>query len=148
MSRGAAARVAAGARATDPYGFRRALRALGWEPARLLVAESFLQRLVGMLALDPREGAKPTGAGPGTGPSARLSVVMAFPRCSSVHTCFMRSPIDVAFIDREGHVLSVCQGVPPWRIRTCRGAASVLERLSRWRIHVSSGARAIESRKG
>ena len=123
----AAARVAAGARATDPYGFRRALRALGWEPARLLVAESFLQRLVGMLALDPREGAKSACAGP----SARSPVVMAFPRCSSVHTCFMRSPIDVAFIDRDGRVLSVCQGAPPWRVRTCRGAASVLERLSR-----------------
>lgn len=127
MPRGAAARVAAGARATDPYGFRRALRVLGWEPARLLVAEFFLQRLVGMLALDPYEDAKPADAGP----SASLPVVMAFPRCSSVHTCFMRSPIDVAFIDRDGRVLSVCQGVPPWRIRSCRGAASVLERLSR-----------------
>lgn len=127
MPRRAAARVAVGARATDPYGFRRALRALGWEPARLLVAESFLQRLVGMLALDSCEGAKPVDAGP----SARPPVVMAFPRCSSVHTCFMRSPIDVAFIDRDGRVLSVCQGVPPWRIRACRGAASVLERLSR-----------------
>ncbi len=125
--RGAAARVAFGVRVTDPCGFRRALRALGWEPARLLVAESFLQRLVGMLALDLCEGAKPVDAGP----SARLPVVMAFPRCSSVHTCFMRSPIDVAFIDRDGRVLSVCQGVPPWRIRSCRGAASVLERLSR-----------------
>lgn len=32
----------------DPYGFRRALRELGWEPARLVVAERFVPRLRGL----------------------------------------------------------------------------------------------------
>ena len=38
---------------------------------------------------------------------------MLFPRTGSVHTMFMRFPIDVVFLDRELTVLSVKPGVPP-----------------------------------
>ena len=34
---------------------------------------------------------------------------------SSVHTAFMRFPIDVVFLDRELRVLKVVPGLPPWR---------------------------------
>jgi uncharacterized membrane protein (UPF0127 family) len=45
----------------------------------------------------------------------------------SVHTAFMRVPIDVVFLDRHLHVLEVRQSVRPWRIATRRGARAVLE---------------------
>jgi uncharacterized membrane protein (UPF0127 family) len=45
----------------------------------------------------------------------------------SVHTFFMRFPIDVVFLSRSGDVLKVCADVGPWRARSCRGAYAVLE---------------------
>ena len=44
----------------DPYGFRRALRELGWEPARLVVAERFVPRLRGLTGF-PGAGCWRTG---------------------------------------------------------------------------------------
>jgi uncharacterized protein len=46
---------------------------------------------------------------------------------SSVHTFFMRFPIDVVFVDRCGEVLKVAAAVPPWRAVGCRGAKAVVE---------------------
>lgn len=46
---------------------------------------------------------------------------------ASVHTCFMRYPIDVVFLDREGRVLAIHDAVPAWRLRAQRGAHAVLE---------------------
>jgi uncharacterized membrane protein (UPF0127 family) len=45
----------------------------------------------------------------------------------SVHTLFMRFPIDVVFLDRELAVLSVRDAVPPWRVVAQRGAKATLE---------------------
>jgi len=45
----------------------------------------------------------------------------------SVHTFFMRFPIDVVFLDREGVVLGIDSGLPPWRTAGRRGAKSVVE---------------------
>ena len=59
-----------------------------------------------------------------------LPLVMAFPRCSSVHTCFMAYPIDIAFIDRDGNILARYENVRPWRMCSCLGAWAVLERPS------------------
>jgi len=46
---------------------------------------------------------------------------------ASIHTCFMRYPIDVVFLDGKQHVLSVHAAVPPWRMRAQRDARAVLE---------------------
>ena len=46
---------------------------------------------------------------------------------SSVHTFFMRFPIDAVFVDGEGRVLKVAAGLRPWRAAGCRGARAVLE---------------------
>jgi uncharacterized membrane protein (UPF0127 family) len=46
---------------------------------------------------------------------------------ASVHTAFMRFPIDVVFLDKELHVLKVAHSVPPWRVASCRGAKAVVE---------------------
>ncbi len=45
----------------------------------------------------------------------------------SIHTCFMRFPVDVVFLDGEHRVLAVHHGLRPWRMRAQRGARAVLE---------------------
>ncbi len=94
--------------------YARALDKLGWTPAEFVVAESFAVRLRGMLGL-----ASIAANG--------LPLVMAFPRCSSFHTCFMAYPIDIAFIDRNGSILACYENVRPWRMCSCPGAWAVLE---------------------
>ena len=45
----------------------------------------------------------------------------------SIHTFFMRFPIDVVFVDGEGIVVGVERELPPWRTARRRGAKAVLE---------------------
>ena len=53
---------------------------------------------------------------------------MVFPRCGAVHTCFMREPIDLLFLDRGDIVRRIDAAVPPWRLcRRARGAVTVVE---------------------
>jgi uncharacterized membrane protein (UPF0127 family) len=46
---------------------------------------------------------------------------------ASVHTAFMRFPIDVVFVDRNGRVLDIARSVRPWRAAACKGAKAVVE---------------------
>jgi uncharacterized protein len=46
---------------------------------------------------------------------------------NSVHTFFMRFPIDVVFLDGDLEVVAVAPAVRPWRVRAQRGARAVLE---------------------
>ena len=78
---------------------------------RCVVADSALPRMRGLLGrrdLHADEGLllKPAG---------------------SIHTHFMRFPIDVVFLDREGRVLDLRSTVVPWRMARKRGAKAVLE---------------------
>ena len=41
------------------------------------------------------------------------SAMLLYP-CNAVHTCFMRFPIDIIFLDREGHVLEIVHSLPPF----------------------------------
>lgn len=41
---------------------------------------------------------------------------MAFDRCSLLHTCFMRFPVDILFLDRDLRVLALRRAVPPFRL--------------------------------
>ncbi len=53
---------------------------------------------------------------------------LALTPCSSIHMFFMRIPLDVAFLDREGRVLRVYHGIRPWRMsRVVRGARTAVE---------------------
>lgn len=97
--------------------FRRAATALGWDADAIEVAVSFVDRLLGMTARPPLT---PDGA----------LRILAFPSCRAVHTCFMRYPLDVAFIDGAGAVLVVHEGVAPWRFISHPAAAAVIERPS------------------
>jgi uncharacterized protein len=47
--------------------------------------------------------------------------------CGSVHTLFMRFPIDVVFLDRELSVVAVRPELRPWRTAGARGAKVTLE---------------------
>lgn len=78
---------------------------------RCTVADRFFPRLRGLL------GRKALGRGEG----------LLLSPSSSVHTCFMRFPIDVVFLDDELRVLGVSSAVRPWRLAGRRGARHVLE---------------------
>ena len=45
----------------------------------------------------------------------------------SIHTFFMRFPIDAVFLDRAGVVVGVERRLAPWRTASRRGAKAVLE---------------------
>jgi uncharacterized protein len=47
--------------------------------------------------------------------------------CESVHTFFMKFPIDLVYLDRKKRVRKVRRAVPPWRLSACLTAHSVLE---------------------
>ena len=48
--------------------------------------------------------------------------------CSSIHTCFVRFPIDVWMLDRNGVVLQSRRNVRPWRIVLApRGTHTIVE---------------------
>jgi uncharacterized protein len=45
----------------------------------------------------------------------------------SVHTFFLRRPIDVVFVDADQIVVRVVESLPPWRWATCHAARDVVE---------------------
>lgn len=47
--------------------------------------------------------------------------------CASVHTCGMRYPLDVVFLDRQQRVIDWRCSLQPWRFAACRGAAATVE---------------------
>ncbi len=52
---------------------------------------------------------------------------MLFRPAGSIHTMFMRFPLDVLFCDRELVVVGVERNLPPWRTARRRGAKVVVE---------------------
>lgn len=78
--------------------------------ARARRADSWWARAVGLL------GADHAGGG------------LIIEPCSSIHTWFMRFPIDVVFLDPADVVVAVYASLQPWRMtRWVRGARRVLE---------------------
>jgi hypothetical protein len=47
--------------------------------------------------------------------------------CNAVHTFFMRFPLDLFFVSRDGRVLKVCRAVEPWRVAGAWRAFAVIE---------------------
>ena len=47
--------------------------------------------------------------------------------CESVHTFFMKFPIDLVYLDKRRKVRKVRHAVPAWRLSACLSAHSVLE---------------------
>jgi uncharacterized membrane protein (UPF0127 family) len=46
---------------------------------------------------------------------------------SSIHTFFMRFPIDAVWLDRDLQVVGVTRDIAPWRTAAQRGARAVVE---------------------
>ena len=47
--------------------------------------------------------------------------------CESVHTYFMRVPIDLVYLDRKNRIRKVRHSVGAWRLSACFSAHSILE---------------------
>jgi uncharacterized membrane protein (UPF0127 family) len=47
--------------------------------------------------------------------------------CGAVHTAFMRFPIDVVFVDRQGYAVKIVRNLPAWRIAVAPRARAVIE---------------------
>jgi uncharacterized protein len=47
--------------------------------------------------------------------------------CESVHTFFMKFPIDLIYLDRERRIKKARSAVGPWRLSACFSAHSILE---------------------
>lgn len=75
------------------------------------VADSFGKRLKGLLG----RGSLAEGEG------------LLLESCASVHTCFMKFPVDLCFLDGGWRVLRTVEALPPWRSASALGASRVLE---------------------
>ncbi|MEZ4767589.1 MAG: DUF192 domain-containing protein [Caldilineales bacterium] len=79
---------------------------------RCRVADSYFPRLIGLMGKERLE--------PGEG-------LLILP-CNSIHTHFMRFPIDVLYVSREDEVVAIDEAMAPWRFgRIRRGARYVVE---------------------
>lgn len=48
--------------------------------------------------------------------------------CGSIHMCFMRTPLDIVYMNGRFHVLAIEKGLKPWRLGAhVKGAKMVLE---------------------
>lgn len=75
-------------------------------------ADSFLERFKGLM------GVKDLPVGHG----------LLIAPCNSIHTFFMKIPIDAVFLDASEQVVDICHAMPPWRMsKLYFGARSVLE---------------------
>jgi uncharacterized protein len=60
------------------------------------------------------------------------ATALLLPQTRSIHTCGMRLPLDLIWLDDAGRVVRIDRGVRPWRVRGCRAAVAVVELPSRW----------------
>jgi uncharacterized membrane protein (UPF0127 family) len=77
------------------------------------------------------------------------SEALAIAPCSSIHTCFMRFPLDVVWVRADGRVVKVHRDVPPWRVLIAPSADVVIEwragALRRFRIERGDRVRVHQS---
>jgi len=66
----------------------------------VFVAESFSKRLMGLMF---------------RGKMSPLTALVIRP-CNSIHTFFMRFPIDVLFVSKDSEVVAILHGIKPWRL--------------------------------
>lgn len=67
---------------------------------RCVVARDFISRFLGLM------GRK----------AIATDEAVLFPKCNSIHTFFMRFPIDVVFLSAEGQVVEVIEAMKSWRL--------------------------------
>ena len=86
---------------------------------RLHVASTFFSRLTGLHGL---------------GPLAHDEGLVLMP-CASIHTFFLRQPIDVVFLDGKGRELRRVLALPPFRVAGAWGACCAIELPARYCEH-------------
>lgn len=75
-------------------------------------AESFMERFKGLMGVE----------------DLPLGHALHIAPCNSIHTFFMKIPIDAVFLDAAEQVVEICHAMPPWRMsKVFWGAKSVLE---------------------
>ena len=75
-------------------------------------ADSFVARGRGLMMAPPL----PEGGG------------LVIEPCNSIHMFFMRYPLDIVFLNREGKVVFMYKGIKPWRMgRIVRGGRLAIE---------------------
>ena len=67
---------------------------------KIVHAKKFSTRLKGLMFIDKMEGFEG----------------MLIEPCNSIHTFFMKFPIDVIFLDRENKIVSIKRNMKPWRM--------------------------------
>ena len=55
------------------------------------------------------------------------SAALVLSPCWSIHTMFMRFPIDVVFVDRDGRAVRIVRELAPWRIAVAPRAHAAIE---------------------
>lgn len=79
---------------------------------KTIFAKTFLERLKGLMFITNMED----------------NTALVLEPCNSIHTFFMRFPIDVIFASKEGKILHVIEGMKPFRIsKIVKGARYVIE---------------------
>ena len=75
------------------------------------IADSFLKRLIGLtFRKDMAE-----------------DEALIFYQASSIHTFFMRFPIDLVFLNKEKRIIRIVEAIRPWKAVFCSGAYLTLE---------------------
>jgi uncharacterized protein len=59
--------------------------------------------------------------------SIDLASALVLAPCWSIHTAFMRFPIDVVFVNQEGLVMRIAERLGPWRVAAALGAYAAIE---------------------
>ena len=59
--------------------------------------------------------------------SLDLSAALVLSPCWSIHTMFMRFPIDVVFVDRDGRAMRIVKELAPWSIAVAPRAHAAIE---------------------
>ncbi len=52
---------------------------------------------------------------------------LIFYQAPSIHTCFMRFPLDLIFLDQQMKVKRLVCSLPPWRTVFCKSANTTIE---------------------
>lgn len=45
-----------------------------------------------------------------------IKEILVFPKCNSIHTFFMKVPIDVIVLDKECKIIHIEKNLKPWKI--------------------------------
>lgn len=75
------------------------------------IADSFFKRLLGLMFRKEMNEEE----------------ILIFHRAGLIHTCFMRFPLDIIFLDNEMKVIKLCETVKSWRVVGCTKSEYTIE---------------------